>query len=136
MNIREAVQIYGGLVDLAKKDIPVVLGYRVGMMLAAMEAVWSNYEKGQAKLRHEYGLDQPEAVLRGIADDKGASLLPIDPAGYTDAYAKFVDGDAGVTLKPIALSELQALRDSKGEAIAGMGTIAAKLSPIIKENME
>lgn len=133
MKLDQVIQVYGGLADFARCDIPAALGFKVGVMLAKLEPLSANFDKQTAILRHKYGLDQPEATLRGIGGEDAPKLRAMDPAGFQTEYQKMMAMDVKIVIEPFELHEFENLRTSDGKLIPGIGTIAAKLSPIIKE---
>jgi hypothetical protein len=131
VNIDKAIQINAGLVELAGKDIPIKFGYRVGMMLEKLKPCVASFETQIAALRHKHGMDQAEASMKGV--EGAPKLREIDPEAFQVEYQDFMAFDSFVELDPFTFAELEDLKGSDGKPIPGMGTIAAKLSPIIKE---
>jgi len=131
MNIDQAIQVNGGLVELAGKDIPIKFGYRVGMMLEKLKPCAASFDRQIAALRHKHGLDQAEASLKGI--EGAPKLREINQEAFQAEYQDFMKSNSGVELEPFTFAELEALKGSDGKPLPYMGTTAAKLLPIIKE---
>jgi hypothetical protein len=134
LKLLSAIQVYGGLAELANKDIPPAFGFRVGMMLSKLEPVSANYDREAAKLRHKYGIDQAPATLNGVVTGEGApALREIDQGAFQEDYQMLMESDAGTEPDILMLKEILELKSSDGKPIPGLGTIAAKLAPILKE---
>lgn len=131
MKLSTALQVFQGLSALAEKDVPVRFGFGVGCRIAVLKPFAQEHDTQVTKLRHRYGLDQTDGVLSGMTPEVKAR--EVDQEGFQVEYAQLLDQDVDVEVAPILLEDLDKLKNSEGKTIAGLGSIAAKLQPILKE---
>lgn len=134
MKLGEVLQVFKALADLSAKDIPVRFGFGIGTRIGILKPHVENHDNQVTKLRHRYGLDQPEAVTSGMTVGTALpQLREIDQEGFQNEYSQLLDQEIEVEILSLPLADLEALKGTDGKAIQGLGSIVARLQPIVTE---